>query len=95
MKRSIPSVWGVLAVSALWFTAACDSPIIREARRAEKSERVISNEMMAAMYPQAFKPGSPQYLERDFEAGANFICDQIKLRQGRDICADPEINWRK
>jgi len=35
-----------------------------------------------------------RYLERDFEAGANFICDEIMIKRGRDICAESDINFR-
>jgi hypothetical protein len=57
--------------------------------------RVISNELMSEMYPKSFSPGSPEYLERDFEAGADFICDEIKIKYQRDICSESEINWRR
>lgn len=55
---------------------------------------VVNNEAMVAMYPSTFRPGSPAYLERDFEAGADFICDEIKVKYQRDICSEPDINWR-
>lgn len=74
--------------------AAC-SPIAKEARKAEREERVISNEMMLEMYPKSFRPGSPKYLERDFEAGAHFICDEIQNKYGKDFCAEPDIKWRR
>ena len=67
----------------------------QEARQAEKEGRVINNEMMTGTYPSTFRPGSPAYLERDFEAGADFICDEIKLKYNRDLCADEKIGWRK
>jgi hypothetical protein len=70
-----------LCIPALLLTAACNG-------------EVISNEMMLRMYPQSFRPGDPPYLERDFEAGADFICDEIKLKHKRDLCSEPEINWR-
>ena len=54
----------------------------------------ISNEMMSEMYPSSFRSGSPPYLERDFEAGANFICDDIKQKRHKDICAEGDIHWR-
>ena len=72
---------------------SCDSAVIKEAKSAENDGRLISNEMMAQMYPRSFKNGNPQYLERDFEAGANFICDELKERHKRDVCAE-ELNWR-
>lgn len=83
-----------LCVPFLMVTAACDSPLVREAREAEKDGRVVHNEIMRQMYPQTYVPGQPQYLERDFEAGADFICNEIKVKHKRDICAEPEINWR-
>ena len=81
-------------VPLLALAAACDSSLLREAKVAESKGRTISNEMMLGMYPQSFRPGEPQYLERDFEAGADFICDEIKLKLERDVCAEPQINWR-
>lgn len=84
-----------LIVGAICLTAACDSELVREAKRAEDAERVISNEMMQATYPESFRPGSPLYLERDFEAGVDFICDEIKIKKKHDVCADPDINWRR
>lgn len=84
-----------LCIPALAFTTACDSSLIREAKKAENDERVISNELMSEIYPKSFEPGSPKYLERDFEAGADFICDEIKIKYLYDICAEPQINWRR
>ena len=75
-------------------TAGCDSAIISEAERAEQAGDIVNNEAMTAMYPNTFRPGSPAYIERDFEAGADSICDEIKVKQHRDICAEPDINWR-
>jgi hypothetical protein len=83
-----------LWVPALALTTACDSSIIREAKQAVRDERIINNEVMSGMHPQSFRPGHPQYLERDFEAGADFICDEIKIKYKRDICSEPQINWR-
>lgn len=57
-------------------------------------QQFISNELMTSMYPASFRPGNPPYLERDFEAGANFICDEIKIKRGQDLCSEPDINWR-
>jgi hypothetical protein len=84
-----------LCVPALALTTACNSSLIEEAKHAEKNGRVISNEMMQQMYPKSFSPGSPEYLERDFEAGADFICDEIKIKYQRDICSESEMNWRR
>lgn len=83
-----------LCIPMLALTAACDSNILKEAKHAEKNGAVISNEMMSAMYPQSFRPGTPPYLERDFEAGADFICAEIKLKYRRDVCSETEINWK-
>lgn len=84
----------LLALPLLVATAACDSPVVREAKEAEGDGRVISNEIMAGMYPRTFRSGNPPYLERDFEAGADFICDQIRDKYDRDICSEPEVGWR-
>lgn len=84
-----------LSISALMVLSACDSSLVSEAKRAERDDRVISNEMMSSSYPRSFRPGSPPYLERDFEAGADFICDQIRVEYQRDICSEPEMNWRQ
>ncbi|RJY08285.1 hypothetical protein D6201_01955 [Aurantiacibacter aquimixticola] len=83
-----------LLLASLALLPAC-SDLQNEAREAESDGRVISNETMAAMYPESFRPGHPQYLERDFEAGADFICDELELKHGRDLCSEPEINWRE
>ena len=58
------------------------------------SEPKIDNAAMAEMYPRSFRAGDPAYSERDFEAGADFICDEIKAKYERDICSEPAINWR-
>ncbi len=71
----------------------CDD-VLREALKAVKDGRIINNEMMSSYYPSSFRPGTPPYLERDFEAGANFICNEIKLKHGRDLCAERDIKWR-
>jgi hypothetical protein len=88
----ISTSWLYVPVFAL--TTACSSSLIDEAKRAENDGWVISNELMSANYPQSFRAGSPKYLERDFEAGADFICDEIKIKYQRDICSEPKINWR-
>jgi len=72
---------GLLGV--LLLASGCDSP------------SVISNESMQEMYPDTFHSGHPPYLERDFEAGADFICDEVKNEIGRDLCSEPSINWRR
>ena len=88
----------LLCISLLPFATACgvsDSSIIREAKDAEKEERIINNELMYQMYPKSFRKGNPQYLERDFEAGVDFMCDEFRVKYNRDVCAEPEINWRR
>ena len=71
----------------------CDG-VLQEALKAVKDGRIINNEMLSSYYPSSFRPGTPPYLERDFEAGADFICDEIKLKYGRDLCAEKDIKWR-
>lgn len=86
--------WIPALLTAALLLAACDSEIAEEAKRAEADGRIIENGIMGSLYPETFNPGDPPYLERDFEAGADFICDQIELKRGRNICSDPDINWR-
>lgn len=74
--------------------AACDSAVVDEAREAEADGRTISNVAMTAMYPETFREGNPAYLERDFEAGADFICAEMQQKFERDVCADDDVNWR-
>ena len=90
--RSTAITW--LCIPVLSLVTACDSSVVKEAKQAESSGSVISNEFMLAQYPESFRPGDPPYLERDFEAGADFICDEIALKYHRDMCSDPQINWR-
>ena len=68
--------------------------MVEAAKEAEQQGAIIDNDMMSQMYPETFEPGRPEYLERDFEAGADFICDEVSRKYGRDVCADPDINWR-
>jgi hypothetical protein len=91
MRIKIPrfAIVGVMAS-----LAGCAGEVAKEADKAERDGRIINNEMMVAWYPSSFSPGSPPYLERDFEAGADFICDEIKRKRGQDICADADIKWR-
>jgi len=89
-------VKSLLLGAVLITTSSCqNTELQQEARQAEKDGRVINNDMMTATYPSTFKPGTPAYLERDFEAGADFICDEIKLKHKRDLCAEDRIGWRK
>jgi len=84
----------LLAGSCLAMTlGGCDG-VATESMRASNEGRIIDNEMMGEAYPSSYVPGAPAYLERDFEAGANFICDEIMLKRGQDICAQSDINWR-
>lgn len=83
-----------LGASLLFAASGCDSAVVKNARSAESNGAVIDNQLMSEMYPLSFRPGNPQYIERDFEAGANFICDEIKAKQKRDICSESDINWR-
>ncbi|MFN3607693.1 MAG: hypothetical protein ACK4Y9_01390 [Hyphomonas sp.] len=71
-----------------------NSALLKEAKNAEQDGRTISNDFMQRYYPRSFRTGSPAYLERDFEAGADFICDEIMHNYGADICAEKEIGWR-
>jgi hypothetical protein len=86
--------WTCLAVAITTLGAVGCSDLVQEAKEAEDDGRVISNEIMQEMYPASFRPGNPKYLERDFEAGADFICDEIKIHYGSDLCAEPKIKWR-
>lgn len=92
LQQAKPTHW--LCIPLALLVSGCNSSIVREAERAEDEGAVISNEMMVAMHPGTFKPGKPAYLERDFEAGADFICDEIKAKYHRDICSEPGIDWR-
>lgn len=87
-----PVLW--LCIPLFLSIAACDSAIVDEAQRAEDEGATIDNAAMKAMYPETFRPGAPAYLERDFEAGVDFICDEIKAKHHRDICSESEIDWR-
>lgn len=82
-------------ISSCSVPSPLDSSIVKEAKKAEREGRVISNELMAEMYPSSFRDGTPPYLERDFEAGADFICDEIERKYKRDICAESDIGWRR
>lgn len=85
-----------IATNALAFLlTGCGQGVVTEAFEAERDGRIISNKLMTEMYPSTFRKGEPPYLERDFEAGADFICDEIKMKRKRDICAEADINWRR
>jgi hypothetical protein len=88
----------LLCIASLPLLASCgitDSSIVREARQAEEEGRIIDNDLMYSMYPKSYRKGHPKYLERDFEAGVNFMCDEFRAEYGKDVCAEPEINWRR
>ena len=87
-------VSGVLLTTLMAVLGGCGQGVVTEAVKAEWDGRIINNEVMAETYPSTFRPGKAPYLERDFEAGADFICNEIKLKRGKDICSDPDINWR-
>ena len=71
------------------------SDLAVEAIDAEREGRVVNNEIMHEMYPESYKSGEPQYLERDFEAGADFICDEIRFKYGEDLCSSEIMGWRE
>src|SRR3546814_15857067 len=83
---SLNRAW--ICVPLLLIASGCESPVVNKAKDAVNRDEIIDNQIMSEMYPQSFRPGTPQYIERDFEAGANFICDEIKAKQKRDICAE-------
>lgn len=91
MTRAFSSI---AIYSLLFALCGCGQDVANEAAKAEREGRIISNEMMSSFYPASFQVGDPPYLERDFEAGANFICDEIMRKRQRDICAEADINWR-
>jgi len=84
-----------IIVCAAACLGGCDEGVVVEAAKASREGRVINNDLMAGWYPTSFIAGNPPYLERDYEAGVNFICDEIKQKRKHDFCADPDINWRK
>lgn len=97
VKTANATKW-LLCISLVTFISACgvsDSSLIREAKQAEKEERIIDNDLMYEAYPKSFRKGNPQYLERDFEAGVNFMCDEFRVQYKKDVCAEPEIHWRR
>ena len=69
------------------------NPIVEQCAMSVKQGNIINNQLMLSMYPYAYKVGVPEYIERDFEAGANFICAAIKFAYGRDLCAEEPIHW--
>lgn len=90
--NSLVSFMAGVAVAVLW-SALTESKLVSEARSAERDRRVINNDMMEIFYPRSFRAGQPQYLERDFEAGADFICDEILNKYQQDMCSRDGIGW--
>ncbi len=95
VRRASAEWWLCLPIALLSACGAGDSALVREAREAEADGRVLDNDIMYQTYPKSYRAGSPKYLERDYEAGVNFMCDEIRDKYKRDICAEPEINWRR
>src|SRR3546814_16542696 len=58
-------------------------------------DEVISNELMAEMYPETFRPGDPPYSEREFASGADFICEEIKAAYKRDLRTEERSRGKK
>jgi hypothetical protein len=85
-------VFGIMVV--VFWSEVQESELVREAVAAQKDGRTINNEMMRIMYPATFRDGNPEYLERDFEAGADFVCDEIRNRFREDMCSSSGIGWR-
>lgn len=91
MNKLKPTIAILTATLAL---AGCGSANGMFAMAEAAEGNVISNDIMSAIYPETFVPGHPAYLERDFEAGADFICDEIMRTRGTDLCSEDDINWR-
>src|SRR3546814_20878000 len=83
---SLNRAW--ICVPLLLIASGCESPVVNKAKDAVNRDEIIDNQIMSEMYPQSFRPGTPQYIERDFEAGANFICDETKAKKNRDISTE-------
>lgn len=81
------------AVVLSW-SSLSDSPLVKAAISAEKDGRTINNQIMETFYPRSFRAGYPQYLERDFEAGAEFVCDEIQIKYQVDMCSKDGIGWK-
>ena len=93
-NSSAISIGFLLGLAAtLFWSELIRSELVSEAASAESDGRTISNETMQVFYPHSFRAGSPKYLERDFEAGADLICDQIRIAYREDICSKEEIGW--
>src|SRR3546814_19751763 len=89
---SLNRAW--ICVPLLLIASGCESPVVNKAKDAVNRDEIIGNQIMSEMYPQSFRPGTPQYIERDFEAGAHFICDAINAKQKRDNYAESALNHR-
>src|SRR3546814_19244315 len=90
---SLNRAW--ICVPLLLIASGCESPVVNKAKDAVNRDEIIDNQIMSEMYTQSFRPGPPQYIERDFEAGANFNGPGIKTNQTRTICADSTTNITK
>lgn len=90
MKKTIIIALATVSVAGC---ALNSNPIVEQCAMSVKHGNVISNELMLSMYPHTYKVGTPQYIERDYEAGANFICATIKHEYGRDLCAEEKVHW--
>ena len=77
------------------FSQCMLSPVAKFAQQEAKEGRLILNEgwLVSEEEKLAFKPATPQYLERDFEAGADYICDQFLIKTKEDFC-HTIIKWR-
>jgi len=82
-----------IAATTVFFNMS-RSQLVKEAIAAEKDGRTINNMLMRGMYPKTFNAGRPPYLERDFEAGADFVCDEIQAEFKMDMCSQEGIGWR-
>jgi hypothetical protein len=97
MNNFGPAVGGFFAGVIVCFIAltASQSQLVKEARAAEADGRTINNDTMQTFYPQDFRAGYPAYLERDFEAGADLICNAIQNEFNQDLCStNGGIGWR-
>ena len=82
-------------VIGYFFSQYTLSPVAKFAQQEADNDRLILNEgwLFSEEERLAFKPAIPQYLERDFEAGANYICDLFLIKTNKDFC-HTIIKWR-
>lgn len=88
-------IFGLLTGIAAHFvwSLVSTSPIAKHAVATEQKGQLINNEIMTLFHPTSYRSGHPQYLERDFEAGADFICREVMSTYGLDVCSSQGINW--